>query len=65
MVGTISRDELKNKILRGETLRLVETLPEDKFREEHLSAYTSVIGPSRFCCRSFDTASLFAASSFL
>ena len=33
---TISREELKGKIDRGETFILVETLPEMTFRHEHL-----------------------------
>ena len=36
MVATISRDELKAKIDRGETFQLVETLPEAAFRKTHL-----------------------------
>jgi rhodanese-related sulfurtransferase len=36
MTATISRDELKAKLDRGDKFRLVETLAEDKFREEHL-----------------------------
>ena len=33
---TISREELKGKMDRGEAFTLVETLPEMTFRHEHL-----------------------------
>ncbi len=36
MVATISRDELKMKIDRGETFRLVETLPAAAYHHAHL-----------------------------
>lgn len=36
MTGTISRDELKDKLDRGDDFALVETLGEDKFRHSHL-----------------------------
>ena len=36
MVATISRDELKQKIDRGDPFQLVETLPEPRYREWHL-----------------------------
>jgi rhodanese-related sulfurtransferase len=36
MVATISRDELKAKIDRGEKFALVETLPEPAFHRAHL-----------------------------
>jgi len=36
MNAEISRNELKAKIDRGDKFFLVETLPEDKFRHEHL-----------------------------
>ena len=36
MIGTISRDELKQKMDRGEAFTLVETLPEAAFQHEHL-----------------------------
>ena len=36
MVATISRAELKAKIDRREPFLLVETLPEDAYREAHL-----------------------------
>jgi rhodanese-related sulfurtransferase len=36
MLATISRDELKAKIDRGDHFRLVETLPEPDFVEAHL-----------------------------
>ena len=36
MVATISRDELKAKIDRGDKFTLVETLPEPAFRKAHL-----------------------------
>jgi rhodanese-related sulfurtransferase len=36
MVATISRDELKMKIDRGETFLLVETLPAAAYHHAHL-----------------------------
>ena len=36
MVKTISRDELKQKIDRGDDFQLVETLPEAAFHHAHL-----------------------------
>jgi rhodanese-related sulfurtransferase len=36
MTGTISRDELKAKIDRGDPFVLVETLPAESYREAHL-----------------------------
>lgn len=36
MVATISRDELKLKIDRGEQFRLVETLPATAYHHAHL-----------------------------
>lgn len=36
MPATISRDELKGKMDRGEEFVLVEALPEEYFRKEHL-----------------------------
>jgi rhodanese-related sulfurtransferase len=36
MADPISRDELRAKIDRGESFRLVETLPEAAYREAHL-----------------------------
>ena len=36
MVATISRDELKEKIDRGEQFSLVETLPETAYHHAHL-----------------------------
>ena len=36
MTTTISRDELKSKLDRGEDFRLVEALAEDEFRKQHL-----------------------------
>ncbi len=36
MIGTISRDELKQKLDRGDDFVLVETLAEEKFRHTHL-----------------------------
>ena len=36
MVKTISRDDLKQKIDRGDRFRLVETLPEAAFHHAHL-----------------------------
>ena len=35
-VPTISRDELKQKIDRGDRLTLVETLPEFMYKQRHL-----------------------------
>ena len=36
MVATISRDELKQKLDRGDRFKLAETLPEYMYRERHL-----------------------------
>ena len=36
MVATISRDELKEKIERGERFHLVETLPPTAYHHAHL-----------------------------
>jgi rhodanese-related sulfurtransferase len=36
MVETITRDELKAKLDRGEDVVLVETLPEEYYRQGHL-----------------------------
>ncbi len=36
MVATISQDELKQKIDRGEKFRLVETLPSTAYAHAHL-----------------------------
>ncbi len=36
MVATISRDELKSKIDRGDKFLLVETLPAQTFHHAHL-----------------------------
>jgi rhodanese-related sulfurtransferase len=36
MVATITRDELKSKLDRGESLVLVEALPEKYFNDAHL-----------------------------
>jgi rhodanese-related sulfurtransferase len=36
MPATISREELKAKMDRGEHLTLLETLPEEYFRRSHL-----------------------------
>ncbi len=36
MSGTIKRSELKSKIDRGDDFQLVEALPEENFREQHL-----------------------------
>ena len=36
MVATISRDELKDKLDRGDDFALVETLPEESYRRSHL-----------------------------
>lgn len=36
MNSTITQQELKSKIDHGDDFQLVETLPEEKFREAHL-----------------------------
>jgi rhodanese-related sulfurtransferase len=36
MVRTISREELQNKITRGDKFQLVETLPEVAYEHAHL-----------------------------
>jgi rhodanese-related sulfurtransferase len=36
MVATISRDELRSKLDRGDEFLLVETLPEEQYRHTHL-----------------------------
>ena len=36
MVKTVSRDELKEKIERGDKFRLVETLPPTAYQHAHL-----------------------------
>ena len=36
MAGTISREELKQKLDRGDDFVLVETLGEDNYRHSHL-----------------------------
>ena len=36
MVGTISRDELREKLDRGDDFVLVETLGEENYRHSHL-----------------------------
>ena len=36
MVATISRDELREKITRGDDFVLAEVLPEDSYRKGHL-----------------------------
>ena len=36
MTATITREELKARIDRGDTFKLVETLPEPEFRKAHL-----------------------------
>ena len=36
MLGTISRDELKGKMNRGDDFFLVEALPEEMYRRSHL-----------------------------
>jgi rhodanese-related sulfurtransferase len=36
MLATVSRDELKQKIDRRDPFKLVETLPENMYRERHL-----------------------------
>lgn len=42
MSGTISRDELKSKIDRGDEFQLVEALPEETFRQQHLPGAVNV-----------------------
>ena len=36
MAATITREELRDKLQRGEEFFLVETLPEEKFEQAHL-----------------------------
>ncbi|HWQ32101.1 MAG TPA: rhodanese-like domain-containing protein [Blastocatellia bacterium] len=36
MIATITRDELRDKLARGDRFRLVETLPEAAFEHAHL-----------------------------
>ncbi len=36
MVETISREELRGKVERGDDFALVETLPEEYYRHSHL-----------------------------
>ena len=36
MVATISRDELRSKLDRGDEFLLVETMPEEQYRHTHL-----------------------------
>ncbi len=43
MVATISREDLKAKLDRGDDFSLVETLPEKQYRHTHL--------PSAINCR--------------
>ncbi len=42
MVATISRDELKRKIDRGDRFVLAEALPEDVYRKGHLPRAVSL-----------------------
>lgn len=42
MVATITRDELKKKMDRGEDFALVETLPEGAFKQVHLPGATNL-----------------------
>ena len=42
MVATITRDELKKKMDRGEKFKLVETLPEGGFQQVHLPGATNL-----------------------
>ena len=44
MVATISRDELREKIERGDDFVLVETLPEDAYRQRHLPGAVNLAG---------------------
>ena len=41
-VGTITRDELKQKIDRKDNFQMVEALPADKFRHTHLPGAINV-----------------------
>ena len=42
MVATITRDELKKKMDRGDKFKLVETLPEGSFQQVHLPGATNL-----------------------
>ena len=42
MVATITRDELKAKLDRGDPMTLIETLPEDTFRQAHLPGAVNI-----------------------
>ena len=42
MAGTITRDELKAKIDRGDPFRLVEALPPEAYRKGHLPGAVNV-----------------------
>ena len=42
MVATITRDELKKKMDRGHKFKLVETLPEESFKQEHLPGAVNI-----------------------
>jgi rhodanese-related sulfurtransferase len=42
MTATISRDELKRKIDRGDSFLLVEALPEEKYQSGHLPGAINV-----------------------
>ncbi len=44
MVATIGRDELREKIERGDDFVLVETLPEDVYRQRHLPGAVNLTG---------------------
>ena len=42
MVGTITREELKSKMDRGEAFALVEALPEEYYRRSHLPGAVNI-----------------------
>jgi len=42
MVGTITRDELKARMDRGDRFSLVEALPEDVYRRAHLPGAVNI-----------------------
>ncbi len=56
MVQTISREDLKDKIDRGDDFVLVETLSEEQYRHTHLPGAVNVppkrvrkLAPPRYC----------------
>jgi rhodanese-related sulfurtransferase len=46
MVATISRDELKLKMDRGEQFLLVETLPATAYHHAHLPGAINLLAPT-------------------